>query len=83
MMSLTVLMGYDADQTTVEGLSRGLPPGTTILPAGSQPTGDVPVLVCGRPSRDLILSCPGLRYLIIPWSGLPDRTRDLMRNSPR
>ena len=81
-MDLTVLMGYEADPATVEALRRRLPSGTTVLPPGSEPGEEVSVLVCGRPSRELVLSCPALRYLIIPWAGLPDCTRDLMAGFP-
>jgi phosphoglycerate dehydrogenase-like enzyme len=52
--------------------------------------GDVPpspaeyhILVCGRPTKELIEASPNLHTLIIPWAGLPDSTRQLLVNYPR
>jgi len=44
---------------------------------------DCHVLVAGRPHREHLASSPRLRALIIPWAGLPETTRDLMRGFPR
>lgn len=41
------------------------------------------ILVCGVPDQAGIEASPNLRHLIIPWAGLPRRTRDLMRNYPQ
>jgi phosphoglycerate dehydrogenase-like enzyme len=41
------------------------------------------VLVAGRPQRQHIVASPNLRALIIPWAGLPETTRNLMRRFPR
>jgi len=43
---------------------------------------DYHILVAGRPWRDHLTASPNLRALIIPWAGLPEATRDLMRDSP-
>ena len=40
------------------------------------------ILVAGVPERELVEENPGLRALVIPWSGVPNRTRDLMREFP-
>jgi phosphoglycerate dehydrogenase-like enzyme len=40
------------------------------------------ILVAGVPDRELVEGNPGLRALVIPWSGVPNRTRDLMAGFP-
>lgn len=41
------------------------------------------ILIAGRPSREQIESSPNLQAVLIPFAGLPDVTRDLMRDYPR
>lgn len=43
---------------------------------------DYDILVCGVPSEKSITASPNLRHLIIPWSGLPRKTRELMLKHP-
>jgi phosphoglycerate dehydrogenase-like enzyme len=43
---------------------------------------DYHVLVAGRPQREHLTASPNLHALIIPWAGLPEVTRDLMRDFP-
>jgi len=43
---------------------------------------DFNILVGGRPQREQIVASPNLRALIVPWAGLPETTRDLMREFP-
>jgi phosphoglycerate dehydrogenase-like enzyme len=43
---------------------------------------DYQILVAGRPQRKHLTASPNLRALIIPWAGLPQVTRDLMRDFP-
>ena len=40
------------------------------------------ILVSGRPTREQLAVAPSLRALIIPWAGLPNETRDLLRDFP-
>lgn len=40
------------------------------------------VLVTGVPTREQLAASPRLRALVIPWAGLPDRTRALLREFP-
>ena len=44
---------------------------------------DYHILVAGRPQREHLTASPNLHALIIPWAGLPEVTRDLMREFPR
>ncbi len=41
------------------------------------------ILVAGVPEREMVAENEGLRAVIIPWSGVPARTRSLMREFPR
>ncbi|MFH1690290.1 MAG: hydroxyacid dehydrogenase, partial [Candidatus Eisenbacteria bacterium] len=41
------------------------------------------ILVAGVPAREMVAENADLRAVIIPWSGVPDRTRSLMREFPR
>lgn len=43
---------------------------------------EVDVLVDGRPSQDRLDACASLRGLIIPYAGIPARTRDLLLSRP-
>jgi phosphoglycerate dehydrogenase-like enzyme len=40
------------------------------------------ILVAGRPSREHLLASPHLEALVVPWAGIPDPTRDLLREFP-
>ena len=40
------------------------------------------VLVAGRPQREHLTASPRLHTLVIPWSGMPQETRDLMLDFP-
>jgi len=55
-----------------------------VLTTGDQ--GPVPtsteILISGRPKPEHLDGCPDLRTVIIPWSGLPDATRELMLGYP-
>lgn len=48
------------------------------LPAAA----DYHILVAGRPQREHLTASLNLRALIIPWAGLADSTRELMREFP-
>ena len=43
---------------------------------------DYHVLVAGRPQREHLTASSNLHALIIPWAGLPEVTRELMRDFP-
>ncbi len=40
------------------------------------------ILVCGVPDKKIIEASPNLKHLIIPWAGLPIKTKELMLNYP-
>ncbi|MBD3235473.1 MAG: hydroxyacid dehydrogenase [Candidatus Eisenbacteria bacterium] len=77
-----LLGAYDEDSLAT--LERALDPAVRIshgpeLPA--QPAFDL--LVAGRPSTEALASSPRLRTLLIPYAGLPERTRTLLRERPQ
>lgn len=41
------------------------------------------ILVAGRPEREQVTASPRIHTLIIPWAGIPGKTRALMREFPR
>ena len=43
---------------------------------------DYHILVAGRPRCEHLTASPNLCALIVPWAGLPEATRDLMRDFP-
>lgn len=83
-MSLSVhLLQLPYTQETIVELRARLDPEihlTTGLelpdPAGFR------VLVAGRPKREHLLASPHLEALVVPWAGIPDETRELMREFP-
>jgi phosphoglycerate dehydrogenase-like enzyme len=44
--------------------------------------GEVQILVAGRPRREHLTASPNLYALVIPWTGLPEKTRELMLGFP-
>ena len=40
------------------------------------------ILITGRPKTEHLEACPALQALIVPWSGLPEETREFMLNYP-
>ena len=48
---------------------------------------DVPpqthMLIGGRPAREQLIACPELCAVIVPWAGVPEETRDMLRDFPQ
>ena len=63
----------------IQWLRDSLPP-TVELHLGEPAPPRYDVLVAGRPKAEW-LTADGLRALIIPWAGLPETTRDAVRES--
>jgi phosphoglycerate dehydrogenase-like enzyme len=57
--------------------------GGITLSEGLEPPANTAILVTGRPTPEQIEAASDLRSLIIPWAGLPEETRTLMRDFPR
>ena len=47
------------------------------------PEPDTTVLITGYASEENLATCPNLRALIIPFAGVPPRTRELMAKHPQ
>jgi phosphoglycerate dehydrogenase-like enzyme len=53
-----------------------------VVSYGDGDSAEYHILVDGRPTRDMIVASPHLQALIIPWTGIPVPTRDLMFEFP-
>ena len=83
-MSLHVLLLHlPRDESAAVELTARLDPSVhlSLGPELPEPP-DYEVLVTGRPERAQIEASPHLRALIVPWAGIPDTTRQLMRDYP-
>jgi phosphoglycerate dehydrogenase-like enzyme len=69
----------DARKILKESLDSGIE-----LTVGDQipDPADYQILVGGRPSREFLKASPNLKFLVIPWAGLPSSTRELMIEFP-
>jgi phosphoglycerate dehydrogenase-like enzyme len=83
-MALSVhLLSPPRDPAALRELHDRLDPGihlTTGADLPSPPNFDI--LIAGRPERAHVTASPRLSALITPWAGVPDSTRDLMREFP-
>lgn len=52
------------------------------LTAGQAISPETHILIGGRPTREQLAACPDLRAVIVPWAGVPDSTRELLRSLP-
>lgn len=82
-MTISAHTVTDPDSELVERLDELLDDDVSIsygrdIPKGFTPT----VLICGVPSLEMLEQCENLRSLIIPWAGLPGKTRELMLDFP-
>jgi phosphoglycerate dehydrogenase-like enzyme len=83
-MALRVHLLQSPDDELLVKLGEHLNPGIDLTCSEELPDPPIfDVLVCGVPDKASIEASPSLRYLIIPWSGLPRKTRALMRGYPQ
>jgi len=83
-MSLSVhLLQLPYTQDTVAELRVRLHPEVDLTAGLELPSpAGFRILVAGRPRREHLLASPHLEALVVPWAGIPDTTRDLMREFP-
>ena len=83
-MSLSVhLLQLPYTQETVAELRARLHPEVRLTAGLELPNpADFRILVAGRPGREHLLASPRLEALVVPWAGIPDATRDLLREFP-
>jgi phosphoglycerate dehydrogenase-like enzyme len=78
-----VHLNFRPEDPVLETLKRELDPGIQLSCGDSPPPDwEVEVLVAGRPDQELLEACRGLRAVIIPWAGVPTRTKQLLRDDP-
>lgn len=82
-MALKVHLLQERKEELIENLERSLDPGIAVTCGEGIPDpADYDVLVCGVPDEKSIEASPNLKLLVIPWSGLPRKTRELMLQHP-
>ncbi len=83
-MNIKVHLLGNYDTEFVNELKSKLDSGITIT-AGEDTSenADFHMLVAGVPKRKHLLASPNLHTLIIPWSGLPTKTRELLMEFPQ
>jgi phosphoglycerate dehydrogenase-like enzyme len=82
-MGLSVHLLRRPEVSDLERLSAQLHPDVQLTTGYDIPSlARCQVLVAGRPQREHLLSSPELAMLVIPWSGLPSETRELMLQFP-
>ncbi len=73
-----------SDDETLNQLRDKLHPDITLSTGPDAPVpAEYDILVAGRPAREHITASPNLHALIIPWSGMPESTRQLMLEFPQ
>ncbi len=82
-MALRVHLLQEPNDELLANLKKQLDAGITVTCGAEVPDApDLDVLVCGIPDEKGITASPNLKMLIIPWSGFPRKTRELMRHYP-
>jgi phosphoglycerate dehydrogenase-like enzyme len=82
-MKLKVHLFEKHDPELINPLREYLKPDIAITCSEVLPTpADYDILISGVPDKESIEASPNLKILIIPWSGLPRKTRQLMRSYP-
>lgn len=79
-MPLNVFMPSSHDDAFVAELTRGLDGDVDLTVGGTPP--DYDILVAGRPSEEELTGSNRLQALVIPFAGVPERTRLLLTNHP-
>ncbi len=83
-MTSSVYLLHPPDPDELAHLRADLDPDVELtLGPDLPPSPDYHILVAGRPQREHLIASPGLQTLVIPWSGLPDQTRELMLDFPQ
>jgi phosphoglycerate dehydrogenase-like enzyme len=83
-MSLPVhLLQLPYTQETIADLRARLHPDVRLTAGLELPSpAEFRILVAGRPEREHLLASPYLEALVVPWAGIPDTTRELLREFP-
>jgi phosphoglycerate dehydrogenase-like enzyme len=78
-----VHLDYQPEKEAAAILERDLDPGITLSFGDELPQDrEVEVLVAGRPDPEMVVGCQGLQAVIIPWAGVPTKTKKLLQGFP-
>ena len=72
----------DFDESALASLRTNLAD-SVQLTSGSDIPDDTNIIIGGRPTREQLAACPDLRAIIVPWAGMPENTRELLRDFPQ
>lgn len=82
-MTLNVHLLNDYNPSIIDYLRAQIDPAIRLTTGEADAkSGDIHILIAGRPDRDLFLANEALQMLIIPWTGIPPETRDLLADFP-
>ncbi len=81
-MTLKAHLLEDFDEAALQALRTSLDRSIQVT-TGSIIPPDTHILISGRPTREQLQACPELRAIIVPWAGVPESTRELLRDFPR
>lgn len=75
-------LSHEPDAIHLEELRAALDPSVTLT-VGEDIDPATQILIAGRPTRIQLDGCSHLEAVLIPWAGLPDVTREVMRDYPQ
>ena len=82
-MKLSVHVLQSFDSAWIDDLRKYLADNIELTAGADLPSpAEYHILVTGRPEKVHLTASDNLHSLIIPWAGLPQRTRDLLLNFP-
>lgn len=82
-MPLNVHLHKEKNQAFVANLKSLIDEGINLTWGEALPNpANCHILVSGVPEKEIMEDCTNLKYLIIPWAGLPRKTRELMLEYP-
>jgi phosphoglycerate dehydrogenase-like enzyme len=82
-MTLKVHLAQGFDKEWLDRFKEGLDDRIELTQGTEIPSpAEYEILVAGVPTREQITASPKVKMLIIPWSGLPVKTRELMLEFP-
>lgn len=80
-LSVHILQGFDDEW--IESLKEQLDDNIKLTSGSSLPEDpDYDLVVAGRPSKEFLEASPNMKAVVIPWAGLPVKTRELLLEYP-
>ncbi len=71
------------DDEAIDSLRQNLLPNIQLTTKEDGPIPEATeILITGRPEKDQLESCQQLKAVIVPWAGIPGKTRNLMQQFP-